>query len=302
MSTSEPSWDLYGAFLAVMRTGSLSAAARSLGAAQPTLRRQIEQLESQLGVALFTRAPNGLIPTDVARVTLPYAEAIAASANALLRSVSGPTTADRGTVRLTCSEIVGIEVVPAMLAALHHVHPRIQIELAVTNRTEDLLRRDADVAVRMAEPTQVGLLRRRAARIELGLFATEAYLAARAAPKTPSQLLANHALIGADRSRALIEAVAAAGLSTTPRDYAFRSDSDVAQLAAVRAGLGIGVCQVPLSLRPVPLVRVLPDLGFHLDAWVVMHEDLSAVSRIRIVFEHLIAQLAAYALAKKELR
>jgi len=297
MSQSEPSWDLYGAFLAVMRTGSLSAAARALDVAQPTVRRQIEQLETDLGVVLFTRAPNGLVPTDLAITTLPYAEAIAASARALVRSVSSPTDADRGTVRVTCSEIIGAEVLPPIVAALLVAHPRLQIELAVTDRTEDLLRRDADVAVRMVEPTQAGLVRRCAGSIELGLFATKAYLAAHAAPTSPAGLVPDHALVGGDRSRATIDALAAAGLSTTPRDYAFRSDSDVAKLSAVRAGLGIGACQVPLSRRPVLLVRVLPDLAFHLDAWVVMHEDLRAVTRVRLVFDHLVAALGAYAAA-----
>jgi DNA-binding transcriptional LysR family regulator len=295
MSQAEPSWDLYGAFLAVMHTGSLSAAARALDVAQPTVRRQIEQLESQLGVVLFTRAPNGLVPTDLALATLPYAESIAASARALVRAVSSPTDADRGTVRVTCSEVVGAEVLPPMFAGLLAVHPRLQIELVATNRTEDLLRRDADVAVRMTEPTQAGLVRRCAGRIELGLFATSAYLAAHAAPTSPAGLLPGHALVGADRSRATIEALATAGLVTTPRDYVFRSDSDVAKLTAVRAGLGIGVCQLPLSRLPVPLVRVLPELAFHLDAWVVMHEDLRAVSRVRLVFDHLVAELGAYA-------
>ncbi|WP_437732703.1 LysR family transcriptional regulator [Sorangium sp. So ce1335] len=295
MSPAEPSWDLYGAFLAVMRTGSLSAAARALDVAQPTVRRQIEQLESQLGVVLFTRAPNGLVPTELALATLPYAESIAASARALVRAVSSPTEADRGTVRVTCSEVVGAEVLPPMLAALRVAHPRLQIELVATNRTEDLLRRDADVAVRMAEPTQAGLVRRCAGRVELGLFATRAYLAAHAAPTSLAGLVPDHALVGADGSRAIIDALAAAGLVTTPRDYAFRSDSDVAKLAAVRAGLGIGVCQLPLSRRPVPLVRVLPALAFHLDVWVVMHEDLRAVRRVRLVFELLVAQLGAYA-------
>lgn len=85
---TEPSWDLYGAFLAVMQTGSLSGASRTLGVAQPTVRRQIEALEGALGVGLFTRAPNGLTPTDLARAMLPHAEGIAASARALVRSVS----------------------------------------------------------------------------------------------------------------------------------------------------------------------------------------------------------------------
>ncbi|WP_437618194.1 LysR family transcriptional regulator [Sorangium sp. So ce1151] len=302
MSPAEPSWDLYGAFLAVMRTGSLSAAARALDVAQPTVRRQIEQLESQLGVVLFTRAPNGLVPTELALATLPYAESIAASARALVRAVSSPTAADRGTVRVTCSEVVGAEVLPPMLAALLVAHPRLQIELVATNRNEDLLRRDADVAVRMVEPTQAGLVRRCAGRVEIGLFATKAYLAVHAAPTSLAGLVPHHALIGADRSRAIIDAIAAAGLVTTPRDYAFRSDSDIAKLAAVRAGLGIGVCQLPLSRRPVPLVRVLPALAFHLDVWVVMHEDLRAVRRVRLVFEHLVAQLGAYATQTRETR
>lgn len=294
MSTAEPSWDLYGAFLAVMRGGSLSAAARTLGVAQPTVRRQIEQLEAGLGVVLFTRAPNGLVPTELAHATLPYAESIAASARALARSVSGPADAERGTVRLTCSEVVGVEVLPPMLAALRRAHPRIQVELAVTNRAEDLLRREADLAVRMTEPTQAGLLRQHAARIEIGLFATAAYLAERPAPRALPDLL-DHALVGADRGRAQLEALAALGLQTTPRDYALRSDSDLAQLAALRAGLGIGVCQVPLSRRPVPLERVLPEVALHLDAWVVTHEELRAVRRVRAVFDHLVAALRAYA-------
>lgn len=295
MSETEPTWGLYEAFLAVVRTGSLSAAARELGVAQPTVRRQVEQLEAQLGVVLFTRAPNGLLPTELAAAMLPYTESIAATARALVRSISGPVAADRGTVRISCSEIVGVEVLPPMLAELRREHPHLQVELAVTNRTEDLLRRDADLAVRMVEPTQAGLVRRRAGRIELGLFAAASYLAAHPPPGTLAELLHGHALIGSDRSRLTIAALAHAGLPTTPRDYALRSDSDLAQLACVRAGLGIGVCQVPLGQASVSLVRVLPALSFHLDAWVVMHEDLRAMSRMRLVFDHLVARLGAYA-------
>lgn len=294
MSTSEPSWDLYGAFLAVMQHGSLSAAARAMAVAQPTVRRQIEQLEAQLGVVLFTRAQNGLVPTEVAQATLPYAEAIAASARALVRSVSSPSDAERGTVRVTCSEIIGAEVIPGVLAVLRRAHPRLQIELALTNRSEDLLRRDADVAVRMIEPTQLSLLRRRAGQVELGLYAAPTYLAGRAPPRAPVDLL-EHDLIGAERSRVTIEALALAGVSVTARDFALRSDSDIAQLAAVRAGLGIGVCQAPLSRAPVPLMRVLPALAYPLDLWVVMHEDLRALRRVRVVFDHLVEHLSAYA-------
>ena len=115
------------------------------------------------------------------------------------------------------------------------------------------------------------------------------------APKKLSRLTEGHALVGSDRERGTIDALAALGLPTTPRDYAFRSDSHLAQLAAVRAGVGIGVCQLPLAKKPVALERVLPSLIFHLDAWVVVHEDLRTVRRVRLVFDHLVARIGAYA-------
>lgn len=299
MSTStEPSWDLYGAFLAVMHTGSLSGASRALGVAQPTVRRQIEALEDALGVALFTRAQNGLTPTDLARTTLPHAEAIAASARALVRSVSAPTDADRGTVRITCSEVVGAEVLPTMLAPLREAHPGLTIELVLDNRNQDLLRREADVAVRMTPPTQSGLVRKRAGAIEIGFFATPGYLARHPAPRTAAELT-KHALVGPDRARAALDGLAAAGLPITHRDLAIRTDSDLAQIAAVRAGLGIGICQVPLARQPVALVRVLPALRFELEAWVVTHEDLCGLRRIRLVVDHLATELARYAQPEK---
>jgi DNA-binding transcriptional LysR family regulator len=289
-----PSWDLYGAFLAVMQTGSLSGASRALRVAQPTVRRQIESLEEALGVALFTRAPNGLTPTEAARTTLPHAEAIAASAQAFVRAASAPAGEVAGTVRVTCSEVVGVEVLPPMLASLRRAHPSLGIELVLDDRNQDLLRREADVAVRMATPTQEGLVRTRAAAIELGFFAAPAYLQDRAMPASLAALR-GHALIGPDRSRAALDAIAALGVPVAPRDFALRTDATVAQLAAIRAAVGIGICQVPLARAPVPLVRVLPSHRFTLEAWVVTHEDLRGLARVRAVTEHLVRGLAAYA-------
>jgi len=295
MSASEPSWDLYGALLAVLREGSLSGAARALGLTQPTVRRQIEQLEHDLGVVLFTRSANGLVPTELARAAMPYAESISSTARALARAVSAGHDAARGTVRVTCSEIVGVEVLPPMLAALRRTKPDLQVEVVATNRTEDLLRRDADVAVRMVEPTQAGLVRKRAGRIELGLFADARYLARHPPPATLAALTDGHWLVGPDRGRGLVDGLAAYGVHVTAKHFGTRSDSDVVQLAAVRAGLGIGVCQVPLARGPRPLVRVVPELALHLDAWIVMHEDLRASARVRSVFDHLVEAFQRYA-------
>jgi DNA-binding transcriptional LysR family regulator len=289
------SWDLLGAFLAVMRTGSLSGASRALGVAQPTVRRQIEKLEEVLGVVLFSRSPTGLIATETAAATLPYAESMASVAEALVRSVSAPSGGDEGTVRLTCSEVVGVEVLPPLLAELRRAHPRLQIELSLTNANEDLLRRDADVAVRMAQPTQSALVAKRIGALKLGLFASEAYLADHPVPRAPGDLLRGHALIGKDRDASFLAALAAAGLPLKRKDLALRTDSDVACLAAMRAGLGIGICQVPLAARPPRLRRLIPKLAFDMPVWVVTHEDLRASRRVSLVFEHLVASLAVYA-------
>ena len=296
MSTGEPTWDLYGAFLAVMETGSLSGAARRLEVAQPTVRRQIEQLEETLGVVLFTRASNGLVPTDVANATLPHAQAIASSARAFVRAVSGANEPARGTVRVACSEIMATEVLPPILDDLRRAAPMLQLELAVSNANEDLLRRDADVAVRMVRPTQAGLVARRVGVIPVGLFATKKYLERHPPPRTLADLR-DHVLIGGDRDRAFVDALAAQGLELRASDVAIRTDHQPAQLAAVRAGLGIGACQVPVARS---LVRVIPSLTFPLDTHVVMHEDLRASARVRRVFDHLVAQLVAYARAEKK--
>ncbi len=294
MSTETPAWELAETFLAVMHTGSLSGAARALAVAQPTVRRRVEALEASLGTVLFTRATNGLVPTDAAHTTLPHAEAMASSARALVRAASGPNDAVRGTVRVTASEVLGLEVIPGTLGPLRDAWPELQLELSLSNRLEDLLRRDADVAVRMTAPTQSSLVARRVGIIPVGLYAHVDYLARHPAPSTPARLLKGHALVGADRDRGQIEALAHLGVTATPRDFAVRTDSDGAQLQAVRAGLGIGVCQVPLAKRYAELRRVLPRVAIPLPTWVVMHEDQRSVRRVRVVFEHLVAALRSY--------
>jgi DNA-binding transcriptional LysR family regulator len=305
MNTPPPdsalSWDLLAGFLAVMRAGSLSGAARALGVAQPTVRRQIEKLEEVLGAVLFSRSQTGLIPTEAATATLPYAESMAGTAEALVRSFSAPSDTEQGTVRVTCSEVMGVAVLPPILRDLRRVHPRLQIELSLTNANEDLLRRDADVAVRMAQPTQNALVAKWVGTVQLGAFASEDYLVDHPAPRSVD-LLRGHALIGKDRDTSFFKALAAAGLSLRAKDFALRTDSDVASLAALRAGLGIGICQVPLAVGPPRLQRVLPKVVFELPVWIVTHEDLRASRRVALVFEHLVGSLATYVRSAGESR
>lgn len=293
MSVTTPSWELFETFLAVMEGGSLSAASRTLQTAQPTIRRRIAALESALDATLFTRATNGLVPTEAAEAALVHARAMAASAQATARATSGGARDPRGTVRITASEIVGTELLPGVLAPLLDAWPEVRIELAVSNRVEDLLRRDADLAVRMGTPTQAALVAKKVGAVQVGLYAHRRYLDTRGTPRSVADL-AQHRLVSGDRQRALDEVLAAKGAALAPRNVVFRTDDDVAQLAAVRAGVGLGVAQVALAARYPELQRVLPKVTVPLEMWVVMHEDLRAVRRVRIVFEHLVEALGAF--------
>ncbi len=286
----DPSWELYGVFLAVMREGSLTGAADTLGLSQPTVRRRIAALEASLGRPLFSRAPNGLVPTEIARRILPHAEAMQATARALVRTAT--TDADRveGTVRISASEVVGVHVLPPILRVLRTLHPGLQVELALSDRNVDLLHRDADVAVRMATPTTQGLVARRIGAVPIGFFAAPSYLDGRAPPRDLADLR-GHDLIGEDRQHRLIAGLERAGLALTPDDFALRVDGDVAHLAAIRAGLGIGVCQEPLAQG---LTRVLPDITFSLDFWLLAHEDLRGERRIRATLDHLAEGIGTY--------
>lgn len=297
MTMIEPGWELYRSFLAVVRHGSLSAAARALATTQPTVGRQVEALERALGLALFTRSPAGLRPTPVALDLAPHAEAMAAAAAALLRRASGEADEAVGTVRLTASEMVGGEVLPEMLAAFRRAHPRIAIELSLNNAAEDMLRRDADIAVRMFRPTQGALIAKRIGEVAIHLYAHRQYVEACGLPATVAEL-GDHTPIGFDRSPLFARAVGRIGPGIGRDQLALRCDSDLAQLAAIRAGFGIGACQAGVARHYPDLVPVLPDqLSLTLEMWLVMHEDMRGCRRVGLLFDHLAAELADYVAA-----
>src|SRR5438876_1235296 len=133
--------------------------------------RHVDALEEALGTRLFTRSQAGLVATDDALLLVPHAEAMASAASAFLRAASGQADEERGAVRITASEMIGTEVLPAILTAFREQHPRIDVEVVISNRSQDLLRRDADLAVRMVKPTQSALLARKLGVVRLGLHA-----------------------------------------------------------------------------------------------------------------------------------
>lgn len=294
MTSGDPGWELYRSLLAVLRHGSLSAAARALGVTQPTIGRHIVELEQALGAALFTRSPRGLIPTEVARELEPHAEAMALAAATLIRTASGEAGAARGTVRITASEIIGAEVLPKILTGFRERHPGLTVELVLSNRPEDLLRREVDIAVRMVRPTQAALVVRHIGRVALGLFAHRRHLQVYGTPHD-LDAVRQHPLIGFDRDPYGARLLNREGVAWTRELFALRTDNDLAALAALRAGFGIGVCQLGIARRESDLVQVLAEsFGFDLEVWVAMHEDLRATRRMRLMFDHLASELEVY--------
>lgn len=295
MANPDPGWELYRSFLAVMREGSLSGAARALGMTQPSLGRHMRELESALGAVLFARSPQGLTPTELAHELIPHAEAMASASAALRRAASAGRDEISGAVRISASVVIGAEVLPPILTAFRERHPGIVIELVLSNQTTDVLRRDADIAIRMVQPTQDALMARHVGRVMLGLFAHRRYLETHGRPTTLAELT-GHALIGFDTELPYMRRIRPEGLPYTRENFALRTDDDLAALAALRAGFGIGVVQVNLARREPQLVRLLPDvLAVPLDTWIVMHEDLRQSLRVRRLFDYLGDALGEYA-------
>jgi DNA-binding transcriptional LysR family regulator len=300
MTKEALSWDWYRTFLAVLEEGSLSGAARRLGLAQPTAGRHIEQLEKGLGMPLFLRAPQGLLPTAAALALRPYATNLATTAAALLRVASSqgrdPQGELTGTVRISASDVIGVEALPPLLANLRRMHPRLVVELVLSNRIDNLLQGEADIAVRMRRPEQDALVARRIGNIEMGLFARADYLERAGVPED-WQALREHSLIGIDSDNAFTRGVQHLLGGLRRDDFSLRSDSYLAHLALIRAGAGIGICMAVLARRsPGPLRRVLPQLfAMQFETWLVMHENLRENPACQAVYALLADGLVAFA-------
>lgn len=294
MSNLALDWDHYRTFLAILEHGSQSAAARALGITQPTVGRHLDALEQTAGKPLFFRSSRGLLPTETALSMRTYAETMAASAAALARAASGSGASPEGTVRISASEVIGLEVLPPILVELQERYPLVTIELSLSDALEDLLMQQVDIAVRMVEPTQGALVSRKIGGIPVGIFAHRRYLERYGWPQTLEDL-SRHRVIGFDRQLTYVREAIKAYPAMAGIRFNFRTDSNAAQLAMIRAEGGIGMCQIGLARHDPDLVELLPrQFDLQLMTFLVMHENLRMVPRCRVVFDALADGLLAY--------
>lgn len=286
MDTSHLPWHLLQSFGAICTHGSLSAAARATNTSQPTLSRHLAQLEDLIGSRLVLREAHGLVLTSEGGLVAARAAEMADAA-ARVTALHTDGDAISGTVRITASQIAATYLLPAMLTSLHTAHPALQIELVASDRSDNLLRREADLAVRMYRPTQGDLITRKVADLPLGIFASRSYVKRRGM-LAGVETLRDHDIIGYDRSTLIIDGMRAMGIEADRSLFTFRSDDQVVCWQMVKAGMGIGFGQIAMGRNDPDLVRLLPDVAIGaLPVWLTAHPDLRMSPRVRCAFDHL---------------
>lgn len=284
-------WALVKSFLAVLDAGSLMGAARKTGQQQPTLSRQISELEAQLGAPLFERTGRGVTPTALALAIADSARQMEVGAQGLTQQLVGSRRRTTGTVRISTSLVAATYLLPSILTELQRAEPGIQIELVASNQISNLLRREADIAVRMVRPEQGSLVARKMGEVHIVAAAHESYLAQAGTPRQAQDLL-QHRLIGYDRDTTIENGFKKMGFPLTREHFALRTDDQVAYGRLLAAGAGIGFV-ARYNLAHWPGVRaVLPQLAIpSLPCWLAVHREIRGNAVVRQVYDHLAAAI-----------
>ncbi len=284
-------WALVRSFLAVLDAGSVTAAARRSGATQPTLSRHVAELEAQLGVPLFERTGRGVTPTGAALAIAEAARRMQDAALALAGGLARSRSETRGVVRVTTSQVAATWLLPRVLARFQRAHPAIEIELVASNELTNLLRREADIAVRMVRPAQSSLVARKLGDIEIVAAAHSSYLA-KAPPLRRAEDLLDHRLVGYDRDEVILRGFARMGVTLSRADFAVRTDDQVAYGRLVAEGAGIGFV-ARYNVREWPgVVAVLPSLAIPaLPCWLAVHREIRSNPLVRTVYDFFAREL-----------
>jgi DNA-binding transcriptional LysR family regulator len=287
-------WQDLRFFLAILRAGSLTAAATRLRVNQSTVSRRLLALEEAAGTRLFERTPDGYRLTAAGERVVPAAERLEAAAFAIERGLTGLESRVEGVVRLTATEGIGTYFVAPALRELRRAHPGLELELVLDQRILSLSRREADLALRLARPRQPGLVARRLGEIAFALYASPRYLEERGRPLV-SDGLSGHDVLGYDESLAAVPESRWMALRARNAVRALRTNSVSVQLEAAQAGLGLALLPCYLA-EGTGLVRALPlSACIRRELWLVVHGDLQHTARMRAVIEFLAAQARGHA-------
>ena len=286
-------WNQLRAFLATAETGSLSAAARQLGLTQPTLGRQVSAIEEHMGVTLFERGNKAMALTPTGLDLLEHARAMGAAAQALGLAATGHSEEVAGVVTVSAVDAVAVHLLAPLVGQLRQQEPGIAIEVIASNALSDLLRREADIAIRHVKPEQPDLIARLICTATAGFYASGSFIKVHGHPLIAKD--ASHVpFVGSDRSGGFLRYLQQHGLPLLETNFSCYAESSLANWALVQQGLGIGTMFEDIARMTPGIVRVLDDVPpIHFPVWLVTHRELRTSRRIHLVFEALANGLAA---------
>lgn len=286
-------WNQLKAFLETAETGSLSAAARKLGLTQPTLSRQVAAIEQHMGVTLFERVGKAMVLTPTGLDLLEHARAMGTAAEALGLAATGRSEAVGGVVSVSATDAVAAYLLPPIVQRLRDQEPGIAVEVVSSNALSDLLRREADIAIRHVKPEQPELIARLVREAQANFYASEDWVATYGHPRSAEEA-AHLPFVGSDRNGRYLEYLRQYGLNLSEDNFSCYSDHTVAHWELVRQGMGIGAMMKEIARKTPGMVRVLDDLPpVRFPIWLVSHRELRTSQRIRVVFEALAEGLLA---------
>jgi DNA-binding transcriptional LysR family regulator len=269
-------WNDLRHFLAVARAGTTLGAARALGVSQPTVVRRVAALEAACGVALFDRHSSGYALTEDGRSVLPLAERVEAEVGALSNTLAACARKATNAIRLTAAEnLVNDFVLPA-LANFRAKFPNAKVQLIATDAKLDLMRGEADVALRagIARPEDGDLVGRRLPDPAWAVFGSRSYIAEAGRPAGAEEL-DGHALIGGEGEIVHLPAMRWLAEAAPQASVVWRANTLTSLHAAVRAGLGLSVLPCMIAGRDPELVQCFPPPP-ELDSemWIVTRPEL----------------------------
>ena len=284
-------WNQVRAFLAATEEGSLSGAARALKQTQPTLSRQVSALEQSLGVTLFERSHRNLILTDAGLELVEHVRAMGEAAKRISMAASGQAQNVEGQVCITASELMATYCLPSILRKLRAHAPGITVKIVASDLVNDLIQREADIAIRHSQPVQPNLIARRVGFLEGGLFAARRLLSEVGVPRTPEDLM-DKDFIGIEETEKLVNDLKYQGIELNINQFRARTSNGCCMLELVREGLGFGFLPKQGTEQFEDLVNVLPEFfKLKVPVWLVSHRELRTSRRIRVTYDLLAEEL-----------
>ena len=295
-------WNNALAFLVTAEEGSLSAAGRALGIAQPTVGRQVAALEKELDVILFDRVGKQLVLTEIGLELLEYLRQMSEAASRVSIAASGRSQEIDGEVCISATDSIAALCLPPIIKKLRACYPGIKIKVIASNELTNLGQKEADIAIRNIQPTNPDLVAKKVCDAAARLYGAIEYIDKLGRPITAAKLT-NAEFAWFDRSKESIRPLQNLGLSITQDNFSVISENHLVQWENTKLGIALGIMIEAVGDKEPLVERVLPDSEVIIfPIWLVAHKQLKSSKRVRVVFDMLADSLAELSVSETALK